>query len=403
MGVKKCVERKPRSVIEPIARCVEVLGGRRFRAHEGRGFRGLREREERNIRELTRAPHRLPAADEGGLGILFENHRVEGSDVADVPHALMHEARTLLMRPVCGHDGLHILHRELSLNSDGVREGFLIAPGVRRRSGEHGQRSLRAVLVPVRGTALDRLIGAAERKIRKVAGMRRHVPLRLNRMLDQVGRHQNVAFRHIVQPPEREGIRHKNDFVVLHFSRNIPMAAKQHDLPGFVPVGHRIGSTLIPIAVLRLKRNGDLHGFPCGRGPLGENAPNAVANAALTNRLAALEGVVAVVRNDDDAFFVHEVVGIRAPGGMQRLHPEVAERAGRLRNLRRIGFKRHPFARRVIGGRHPVLRRHDAKIIVFVVTDENFPRRGCGLADDDRRTAAAGGSSSAGEDRFGMC
>ena len=365
---------------------MEVLGRCNFRRHEGLGFGRLGEREERNVRGLARTGGRAPAAREQRFGVHFVNHGFERADVADVAHRLMEEAaRAGFTLPVAGDDLLDVRDRELLGRLHRVREGFLIH---RFLAHQHFPSGLGAVLVPVGGTAFNRLIGLAEGEVGVVAGLGGLVVAGLDRMFDQVGRHDDVLGVD-VDLVKGEGVGNVRDFVVLNLAGDVAMALEEHDLPGFVVVGDGVGTAASNVAVLRDEVDGDVDGVAGRLGAFGEQAADAVADAAVNTRILFFERVVAVVRHDGDAVFIDEAVGEGIAVRMQGLRPIEAVRMGNLRNLGGRRFVRDEFAGLVVGSRNPVLARDDAEVIVLVVTDHDLAGGGNVLADHDR--GAGGG------------
>ena len=386
LGLQSRVETEVGLEVEAIRRGMEVLGRCNFRRHEGLGFGRLGEREERNVRGLARTGGRAPAAREQRFGVHFVNHGFECADVADVAHRLMEEAaRAGFALPVAGDDLLDVRDRELLGRLHRVREGFLIH---RFLAHQHFPSGLGAVLVPVGGTAFNRLIGLAEGEVGVVAGLGGLVVAGLDRMFDQVGRHDDVLGVD-VDLVKGEGVGNVRDFVVLNLAGDVAMALEEHDLPGFVVVGDGVGTAASNVAVLRDEVDGDVDGVAGRLGAFGEQAADAVADATVNNRILFFERVVAVVRHDGDAVFIDEAVGEGIAVRMQGLRPIEAVRMGNLRNLGGRRFVRDEFAGLVVGSRNPVLARDDAEVIVLVVTDHDLAGGGNVLADHDR--GAGGG------------
>ena len=294
----------------------------------------------------------------------------------------MEEARgALLALPVPGQNRLHVRDAQLLLGFDRVREGFLV---FRFLPHQHFPSRLGAVLVPVRRAARDRLIAFAEGEVGGVARLRGLVLPGLHGVLDQIGRHDDVL-RVDVDLVQREGVRDVGDFVVLHLAGDVAVAFEEHDLPGFVAVRHRVGATARGVAVLRHESDRDVDGFAGGLRALGHQAADPVADAAVDHRVLLFEGLVAVVRDDGDAVLVDEAVRERIPGRVQRLRPVVAVGVRDLRDLRGRGFVRDHLARLVVGRRHPILAHDDAKVVVFVVPDDDLARRRDVLSDHHGR------------------
>ena len=171
-----------------------------------------------------------------------------------------------------------------------------------------------------------------------------------------------------------EVVRDVDDFVVVNLAGDPAVALMDGELPGFVRIGDRVGAAVVEVAEFGEELRGDFNAFTSGMGAFGDEAADAVADAAVLDfHAVGVEDLAAPVRGDHDAGVVEEAVGEARAVRNEGLRPVEAQRLLDLRDFGRELFELHGLALLVLGGRDVVLHVEETPAVVFVVGDDDAP------------------------------
>ena len=386
------MRREVGAVVEHGGSAREVFLRGRGRIREGGTLGGTGERIERHEDGLARTAERLPGFGERRIGRQVVDDRVMGRRAADAFGLGVIEFLVLTdVVLVQAQEGHGVLDAELAVDDGAVRELFRIVVFDAREELPGEDVAVGVPAFVANGFLSHDLAPVEDRVLGVMAAV-------LDGALDLLGLDLPGFLVVQVNLVHEEVVRDVDDFVVVNLAGDPAVALMDGELPGFVRIGDRVGAAVVEVAEFGEELRGDFNAFTGGMGAFGDEAADAVADAAVLDfHAVGVEDLAAPVRGDHDAGVVEEAVGEARAVRNEGLRPVEAQRLLDLRDFGRELLELQHFTLLVLGGRNVVLHVEETTAVVFVVGDDDVARFGNGLADHER--AAGLGRADGGKQR----